>query len=68
MYTRTIKRDSNRGVVWGERENLLPHLFEHRCAVTDKVREMVAAAEWTYESYLLAVLFDRKDLLVEVAK
>jgi hypothetical protein len=68
MYPRTLKRDSNRGVLWGEREVLLPHLLEHQCPVTDEVREMCVEAEWTYESYLLAVLFDVRELLVTVTK
>lgn len=68
MYPRNLKRDSNRGVLWGERENLLPHLLEHRCPVTDVVEEMCRKAEWTFDSYLLAALFDVKELIVEVTK
>lgn len=66
MYPRNLAKRSARGVLWGERENLLPHLLGHSCPVTDKVTELCATAGWTYESYMLAALFDREDLLVEV--
>ena len=65
MYPRTIKRDSARGVLWGEREALLPHLLEHQCPVTTKVEALCDQARWTFDSYLLAALFDRRDLIVE---
>jgi hypothetical protein len=68
MYPRNLPKRSARGVLWGERENLLPHLLNHRCPVTEKVAALCATAEWTFESYLLAALFDREELLVEVTK
>jgi hypothetical protein len=62
-------RESARRVLWGDREDLLPHLLEHRdCGVYDAVQEICATAEWTMESFLLAALFNSAELLVEVTK
>lgn len=68
MYPRTLKRDSARGVLWGDREVILPHLLEHRCPVTTKTQELCEQAGWTFDSYLLAALFDRRDLITEITK
>jgi hypothetical protein len=62
-------KESARRVLWGDREDLLPHLLEHRdCGVYDAVEEICATAEWTLESFLLAALFNTDELLVEVTK
>lgn len=66
---RDYQRESVRRILWEERESLLPHLFEHRgCGVYDTVVGLMLTAGWTLESYLLAVLFDLEDLLVEGTK
>jgi len=68
MYERNLARRSARGELWGNREVLLQHLLNHKCPVQAGVERLCALAEWTYESYLLAALFDREELLVEVTK
>ena len=68
MFERNLARRSARGELWGKREDLLPHLLNHQCPVRAGVEELCILAEWTYESYLLAALFDREELLVEVTK
>lgn len=66
---RNHQRESARRILWGDRESLLPHLLEHRgCGVYDAVLELCETAGWTMESYLLAVLFDVQELLVEGTK
>ena len=63
------RREAARRVLWCEREDLLPHCLEHRgCGVWSAVLVMCADAEWEPESYLLAALFNREELLVEVTK
>ncbi len=63
---RNIPQESARRILWGDREQLLPHLLEHRgCGVYDAVVELAATAGWTVESYLLAALFDLVELLDE---
>lgn len=54
-----------RRILWGDREDLLPHLLEHDCGVADAVQALCDDARWTYDSYLLAALFDRDELLAE---
>lgn len=69
MAKRNFARESARRILWSDREQLLPHLLEHRgCGVYGAVQELCATAEWTFESYLLATLFDVADLIVEVTK
>jgi hypothetical protein len=63
---RNTARDTARRVLWTDREDLLPHLLEHRCHVTDAVIDICETACWTFESFLLAALFDREELIVEV--
>lgn len=66
---RNFAQESARRILWGDREQLLPHLLEHRgCGVYDAVVELAATAGWTMESYLLAALFDLEELLVEGTK
>jgi len=63
------RRAAARKALWSSRELLLPHLLEHRdCGVYDAVATMCEDAGWTFESYLLAALFDRDDLLTEATK
>lgn len=63
---RNIPRESARRILWGDREVLLPHLFEHKnCGVYDAVLELCGTAGWTMESYLIAALFGLEELLVE---
>jgi len=62
-------REASRRILWGDREVLLPHLLEHQdCGVRDAVAQMCEDAGWTFESYLLAALFDRDELLIEASK
>lgn len=62
-------RESARRILWGDREDLLPHLLEHRdCGVYDAVAELVSVAGWTMESFLLAALFNVAELIVEVTE
>lgn len=68
MYPRTLRRDAARGVLWGEREVLLPHLLGHSCPIVTKAEELCIRAQWTYESYLMAVVFDDESLIVETSK
>jgi len=66
---RNYQREAARRILWTDRESLLPHLMEHRhCGVFDAVMELCATAGWTGESYVLAALFDHKDLLTEVGE
>jgi hypothetical protein len=69
MPKRDYQRESARRIIWTDRESLLPHLLEHRhCGVYGAVEELCATAGWTMDSYLIAALFDREELLVEVTK
>ncbi len=68
MRQREHAKEAARRILWSTRETNLPHLLEHRCGVTDVVADMCTVAGWTFESYLLATLFDVKDLLVEGTK
>jgi hypothetical protein len=62
-------RESARWVLWNDREDILPHLMEHRdCGVYPVVQVLCYDAGWTFDSYLLAALFDSKELIVEVTK
>jgi len=62
-------REAARQTLWCDRELFLPHLLEHRgCAVFDAVQVMCLDAGWTFDSYLLAALFDIDELIVEVTK
>ena len=66
---RNYPQESARRILWGDRESLLPHLLEHQnCGVYDAVLELCGTANWTMASYILAVLFDVEELLVEGTK
>jgi len=68
MSKRDYQREAARRVLWGDRKSLLPHLLEHRrCGVAAAVAVTCETAGWTMESYLLAALFDREDLLSETS-
>ena len=60
--------ERGRRYLWANREIYIPHMLEHRCVVGEGLAATCAAVRWTYESYLLAVIFDRYDLIVEVAE
>jgi len=69
MAKRDYQREAARRILWGDREVLLLHCLEHdRCGVRDAVQAMCSDAGWTPESYLLAALFDREELIVEVSE
>jgi hypothetical protein len=69
MAKRNFQRESARRILWGDRESLLPHLLEHRdCGVFPVVEQLCETAGWTLESYVLAVVFDSDELIVEVTK
>jgi len=69
MAKQDYQREAARRILWAERESLLPHLLEHTdCGVRDVVEQMCRDAGWTLESYLLAALFDREELIVEVSR
>ena len=68
MRKREHTKEAARRILWSTRETNLPHLLEHRCGVTDVVVDMCVAAGWTFDSYLLATLFNVEDLLVEGTK
>jgi hypothetical protein len=66
---KTAWREAARRILWDDREAILPHVLEHRdCGVYQVVQVMCYDAGWTLDSYLLAALFDRDELLVEVTK
>jgi len=69
MARRDYRREAAQRILWTDRETLLPHLLEHLgCGVADAVGLMCAGAGWTFESYLLAALFNREELIVEVSE
>jgi hypothetical protein len=69
MVKRDDRREAAQRILWHDREALLPHCLEHRgCGVWNAVQAMCADAGWTPESYLLAALFDREELIVEVSE
>ena len=68
MRKRDEAKEAARRVLWSTRETNLPHLLEHRCGVTEVVADLCGVAGWTFESYLLAALFDVEELLVEGTK
>lgn len=69
MERKHAYRDAARRILWTDREVLLPHILEHRdCGVFQVVQVMCHDAGWTIDSYVLAVVFDSEDLLVEVTK
>jgi hypothetical protein len=66
---KTAWREAARRILWDDREAILPHVLEHRdCGVYQVVQVMCYDAGWTLDSYLLAALFDRDELLVEATK
>jgi len=67
-HPRPYSQEGARRVLWDTRESNLPRLLEHTCGVTEVVTQLCADAGWTFESYLLAALFDREELIVEVTK
>ena len=68
MFERNLAKRSARGALWGDREVILEHVLGHDCPVRAGVEALCEVAGWTMESYLLAALFNREDLLVEVTK
>ena len=69
MAKRDYRREAAQRILWTDREVLLPHLLEHtHCGVADAVGLMCSDAGWTFESYLLAALFGREELIVEVSE
>jgi len=69
MAKRGYQREAAQRILWTERESLLPHLLEHTdCGLRDAVARMCQDAGWTLESYLLAALFDREELIVEASR
>jgi len=69
MAKHDYRREAAQRILWTDRETLLPHLLEHtHCGVGDAVMLMCDDAGWTFESYLLAALFDREELIVEVSE
>jgi len=69
MARHDYRREAAQRILWADREVLLPHCLEHRgCGVWDAVLTMCSDAGWTPESYLLAALFDREELIVEVSE
>jgi len=69
MKERPTQIERTREKLWEDRERYLPHLLEHTgCGINDGVANLCERVGWTYESYLLAALFDREELIVEVTK
>ena len=68
MKKRDFARESAQRILWGDREQLMPHLFEHKCPVGEAVAELCATAGWTLESYMIAAFFDVEELIVQVTK
>ena len=69
MAKHDYRRETAQRVLWTDREVLLSHCLELKpCPVRDAILEMCADAGWTFESYLLAALFDREELLTEVSE
>ena len=69
MNRREARREASRRILWADREEILPHLLEHQdCGVYSATISICEDAGWTFESYLLAALFDRDELLVEVSE
>ena len=69
MSRHSSREDRARAVLWHDREVILPHLLEHRdCGVYAVVQVLCYDAAWTFDSYLIASLFDSRELLVEVTK
>jgi hypothetical protein len=69
MAKRNFPQESARRILWSDRESLLPHLIEHRtCGVFSAVEELCATAGWTLDSYIVAIFFGYKELIVEVTK
>ena len=69
MGKRDYRREAAQRILWADREDLLSHCLElDFCPVRDAVVTMCSDAGWTFESYLLAALFDREELLTEVSE
>lgn len=69
MAKRYSRREAAQRILWTDREVLLSHCLESRpCPVKEAVLEMCSDAGWTFESYFLAALFDREELLTEVSE
>jgi len=67
MDKRDYRREAAQRILWADREVLLSHCLEVRsCPVKEAVLAMCSDAGWTFESFLLAALFDREELLTEV--
>lgn len=57
-----------RRTLWLDREVLLPHVIEHRCAVGQAVEELCRVAGWEYLSYLTAAVFGDYSLIRVVTR
>jgi hypothetical protein len=69
MRDKKTRRESARKVLWDDREAILPHVLEHRdCGVFAVVQVLCYEAGWNLDSYILALVFDSAELLVEVTK
>ena len=69
MAKRDYRREAAQRILWTDREVLLSHCLEaDPCPVREAILEMCSDAGWTFESYLLAALFDREELLTQVSE
>ena len=65
---RALSRWTARRVLKSTAESNLHYMLSPRSLVTEELERLCAEAEWTYDSYFLAVLFLDWDLTKEITK
>jgi hypothetical protein len=58
-------REYGRELLWSGREEFLVHMMGDDCAVRAAIKAACIKAQWDYESYFLAALFNSHELIVE---
>jgi len=62
-----FSKESARDALWTLREMVLRHVSHGPCAASEYAYDLCERAGWDHESYLLAIVFDCKDLIQETS-
>ena len=69
MKKRPTQLELTRERLWADRELYLPHILEHHgCGVWHALEQLCLAVGWVPDSYVVAALFDVRELLTEVGE
>ena len=61
-------KEYGRELLWSGREEFLVHMTGPPCVISSALKLACLKAEWDYESYFLAVLFDDQSLIVPLGR